>query len=147
MTMIDARSIALALQPVVTMIFFLVVLCVMGAMAQGDNMDQDPQGSYSNSFPRYDYDRRQPQPAYQDYQDEGATRKREASSGGSGLGTYNHGYAVQDSDTGNDFNVQENSDGNTISGQYSVLLPDGRVQTVKYSVTPSSGYVAEVSYS
>merc|ERR1711970_1125527 len=136
-------SIALALQPAVTMIFFLVVFCVLGVMAQQDMVDQDPQASYSSNYPRYDYERHQP--AYQDYQDEGVTRKREASSGS--LGTYNHGYAVQDSDTGNDFNQQETSDGNTISGQYSVLLPDGRVQTVKYSVTPSSGYVAEVSYS
>ena len=28
-----------------------------------------------------------------------------------------------------------------ITGQYSVLLPDGRVQTVTYSVSPNSGFV------
>merc|ERR1712038_1755151 len=59
---------------------------------------------------------------------------------------YRYGYAVQD-DIGNDFNQQEQSDGNVITGQYSVLLPDGRVQTVTYSVAPDTGFVAEVTYS
>merc|ERR1711997_356655 len=58
---------------------------------------------------------------------------------------YRFGYAVQD-DIGNDFNQQEQSDGNTITGQYSVLLPDGRIQTVTYSVRPETGFVAEVTY-
>eukprot|EP00090_Calanus_glacialis_P003726 TRINITY_DN12755_c0_g1_i1.p1 TRINITY_DN12755_c0_g1~~TRINITY_DN12755_c0_g1_i1.p1 ORF type:complete len:151 (-),score=39.92 TRINITY_DN12755_c0_g1_i1:148-537(-) len=59
---------------------------------------------------------------------------------------YRYGYAVQD-DVGNDFNQQEQSDGQVITGQYSVLLPDGRVQTVTYSVAPNTGFVAEVTYS
>ena len=50
------------------------------------------------------------------------------------------GYAVQD-DLGNDFNQQETSDGGVVTGQYSVVLPDGRIQTVKYSVAPDTGYV------
>jgi len=58
---------------------------------------------------------------------------------------YRFGYAVQD-DEGNDFNHQEQSDGLEITGQYSVLLPDGRIQTVSYSVRPETGFVAEVSY-
>ena len=28
-----------------------------------------------------------------------------------------------------------------VTGQYSVVLPDGRIQTVKYSVAPDTGYV------
>merc|ERR1712025_1031424 len=61
-------------------------------------------------------------------------------------GPYRYGYAVQD-DIGNDFNKQETSDGGTVQGQYSVLLPDGRIQTVTYSVAPNTGFVAEVTYS
>jgi len=59
---------------------------------------------------------------------------------------YRYGYAVQD-DIGNDFNQQEQSDGAQITGQYSVVLPDCRIQTVTYSVRPETGFVAEVSYS
>ena len=51
-----------------------------------------------------------------------------------------YGYAVQD-DIGNDFNKQETSDGGVVTGQYSVLLPDGRIQTVTYSVAPNTGFV------
>ena len=53
---------------------------------------------------------------------------------------YRYGYAVQD-DIGNDFNQQEQSDGDQVTGQYSVLLPDGRIQTVTYSVRPETGFV------
>ena len=53
---------------------------------------------------------------------------------------YRYGYAVQD-DIGNDFNQQEQSDGAQVTGQYSVLLPDGRIQTVTYSVRPETGFV------
>ena len=43
----------------------------------------------------------------------------------------------------NDFNKQESSDGDQdqVIGQYSVLLPDGRVLTVSYTVAPDTGYV------
>ncbi len=33
-----------------------------------------------------------------------------------------------------------------IPGEYYVLLPDGRVQTVRYSVDPYSGFQARVVY-
>jgi len=61
------------------------------------------------------------------------------------LAPYRFGYAVKD-DEGNDYNQQEQSDGTKITGQYSVLLPDGRIQTVTYSVAPDTGFVADVTY-
>ena len=33
-----------------------------------------------------------------------------------------------------------------ITGQYSVALPDGRIQTVTYSVRPETGYVVSASW-
>ena len=57
---------------------------------------------------------------------------------------YRYGYAVQD-DIGNDFNQQEQSDGAQITGQYSVVLPDCRIQTVTYSVRPETGFVVSTA--
>lgn len=51
-----------------------------------------------------------------------------------------YGYVVKE-DRCIDFSQQETSDGNQVVGQYSVLLPDGRVQTVSYSVAPDTGFV------
>merc|ERR1719481_563079 len=73
---------------------------------------------------------------------EEATRQKRQ---GTPLMPYRYGYAVQD-DIGNDFNQQEESDGFQVTGQYSVVLPDGRIQTVQYSVSPDTGYVTNVAY-
>ena len=43
---------------------------------------------------------------------------------------YNFAYGVKDDYAGTDFGQEENSDGNTVKGSYSVQLPDGRKQTV-----------------
>ena len=61
---------------------------------------------------------------------------------------FRYGYAVTD-DQGLDFNQQETSDGGVVTGSYSVVLPDGRIQTVTYSVAPDTGYVVSstVQYS
>ena len=40
---------------------------------------------------------------------------------------------------------EESSDGTNIRGQYSVRMPDGRLQVVTYSTGPD-GYVANVHY-
>ena len=53
---------------------------------------------------------------------------------------FRYGYAVTD-DQGLDFNQQETSDGGVVTGSYSVVLPDGRIQTVTYSVRPETGFV------
>ena len=41
-------------------------------------------------------------------------------------------YGVHDDYAGTNFAQNENADGSTASGSYSVLLPDGRTQTVTY---------------
>ncbi|XP_066967063.1 cuticle protein 18.6-like [Macrobrachium rosenbergii] len=55
-------------------------------------------------------------------------------------------YAVQDHYNGLDFGHNENSDGTVVSGQYRVLLPDGRTQIVTYTADADNGYQAEVTY-
>ncbi len=61
---------------------------------------------------------------------------------------YNYQYAVQDDYAGVDFNANEGRDGYATNGAYSVLLPDGRTQTVTYTVSDAySGFVADVQYS
>ncbi|XP_045617848.1 cuticle protein 19 [Procambarus clarkii] len=59
---------------------------------------------------------------------------------------YNFDWAVKDDLAENDFAHEESRDGDHTRGSYSVLLPDGRVQTVTYYVNGDSGYVAEVTY-
>jgi len=59
---------------------------------------------------------------------------------------YNYNYAVKDDYTYNDFGASENRDGYLTQGKYVVALPDGRIQTVTYSVDGGAGYVAEVTY-
>ncbi|XP_045101356.1 cuticle protein 7-like isoform X2 [Portunus trituberculatus] len=59
---------------------------------------------------------------------------------------YNFAYGVKDDYAGTDFGQQENSDGNTVKGSYTVQLPDGRKQTVNYAADHYNGFVADVQY-
>ena len=60
---------------------------------------------------------------------------------------YAYNYAVQDGDSGVDLEQTESRNGYATTGQYRVALPDGRIQTVTYSVTDgNSGTIAEVTY-
>ena len=59
---------------------------------------------------------------------------------------YNYNWAVADTEAGLNYGQQENSDGAVVSGEYRVLLPDGRTQVVRYTADHESGYVAEVTY-
>merc|ERR1712071_427306 len=59
---------------------------------------------------------------------------------------YDFAYRVQEDYTYNNYGHQESSDGKVVSGSYDVLLPDGRTQTVTYTVDDYSGYVAKVTY-
>ena len=63
------------------------------------------------------------------------------------ISPYAYEYAVKDNYYGVDFGQNEESDGSVVEGSYRVLLPDGRVQTVKYTADHYNGYVADVSYS
>ncbi|XP_037086671.1 RNA-binding protein FUS-like [Pollicipes pollicipes] len=58
---------------------------------------------------------------------------------------YSFSYDVLDV-RGNDFGAAEESNGEEVQGQYSVVLPDGRLQTVSYSIQGDSGFVADVEY-
>ncbi|XP_050528454.1 annexin A7-like [Daktulosphaira vitifoliae] len=58
---------------------------------------------------------------------------------------FNFAYEVKDAPTYTDFKHQANSDGKRVTGEYSVLLPDGRNQRVTY-VADESGYNAQITY-
>merc|ERR1712127_838948 len=60
---------------------------------------------------------------------------------------YTYTYGVADDYSKSNFNAAETSDANgVVAGSYSVSLPDGRIQTVKYTADHVNGYVAEVTY-
>merc|ERR1712025_294392 len=59
---------------------------------------------------------------------------------------YSYQYGVKDEYSGANFGASESSDTKVVSGTYTVVLPDGRVQTVKYTADDYAGYVADVSY-
>ncbi|XP_071551225.1 pro-resilin-like [Panulirus ornatus] len=59
---------------------------------------------------------------------------------------YDFNWAVKDDYSGNDFGQQESRDGYDTQGSYYVLLPDGRLQKVGYTVIGDAGYVADVTY-
>ncbi|KAK4292908.1 hypothetical protein Pmani_034354 [Petrolisthes manimaculis] len=44
---------------------------------------------------------------------------------------YNFAYGVKDDYAGTDFGHNEDSDGQAVKGSYNVVLPDGRIQTVR----------------
>merc|ERR1712002_533582 len=56
-------------------------------------------------------------------------------------------YGVADDYSKAAFNAAETADGSgAVTGSYSVALPDGRTQHVKYTADHYNGYVADVSY-
>merc|ERR1712066_995768 len=60
---------------------------------------------------------------------------------------YSYTYAVADDYSGAAFQQAENNDGaGVVDGEYSVNLPDGRIQHVKYHANDYDGYVADVTY-
>merc|ERR1712048_88268 len=60
---------------------------------------------------------------------------------------YTFTYAVADDYSKANFDAEETSDGaSNVQGGYSVALPDGRIQHVKYVSNGYDGYVADVTY-
>ena len=59
---------------------------------------------------------------------------------------YTWEYAVKDDYSNNDFGAKESRDGYLTNGKYYVALPDGRLQTVTYTVDGGNGYVPVVEY-
>merc|ERR1712029_33234 len=60
---------------------------------------------------------------------------------------YSYQYGVADDYSKANFQHTEAQDGNgNVSGQYVIALPDGRIQTTKYTADHVNGYIAEVSY-
>merc|ERR1712021_192847 len=61
---------------------------------------------------------------------------------------YHYAYEVQDDYSHVNYGQEEGRNGIATNGQYHVLLPDGRTQTVTYNVGDAyTGYVADVTYS
>ena len=61
---------------------------------------------------------------------------------------YQYAYEVKDDYASLNFGQEEAREGYATNGQYQVLLPDGRTQTVTYNVGDAyTGYVADVHYS
>lgn len=61
---------------------------------------------------------------------------------------YQYAYEVVDNYANVNYGQEEGRNGYATNGQYHVLLPDGRVQTVTYAVGDAySGYIANVEYS
>merc|ERR1712227_777837 len=60
---------------------------------------------------------------------------------------YTYTYAVADDYSKASINAEEQADGaSNVAGSFSVALPDGRIQHVKYSSNGYDGYVADVTY-
>ncbi|KAG5673715.1 hypothetical protein PVAND_003736 [Polypedilum vanderplanki] len=58
---------------------------------------------------------------------------------------YDFGYHVTDYKSGNNFGHTQSKKQNVINGQYSILMPDGRIQVTKY-IADDSGFHADISY-
>merc|ERR1712003_137496 len=59
---------------------------------------------------------------------------------------YTYEYAVNDDYSKSAFDANESRQEYLTTGKYSVALPDGRIQTVTYTVDGGAGYVADVTY-
>nr|XP_040581041.1 cuticle protein 19.8-like [Lepeophtheirus salmonis] len=59
---------------------------------------------------------------------------------------YAYSYAVLDEETSLDIAADELAENGAVSGSYKVVLPDGRIKTVTYTVEGDSRFVADVLF-
>ncbi|CAG7815376.1 unnamed protein product [Allacma fusca] len=59
---------------------------------------------------------------------------------------YDFVHGVKDEKSGNDYSHKAASDGAVTRGEYRVVLPDGRLQIVRYQADKEHGYQADISY-
>ena len=96
-----------------------------------------PKPSYNSPKPAYNT----PKPSY------GTPKPAYGHDDASEDGNYDFSYNVVDPKEGLDFGASEvKDDAGRTFGEYHVALPDGRRQTVTYSVVGDSGFVADVNY-
>nr|XP_040581362.1 cuticle protein 19.8-like [Lepeophtheirus salmonis] len=62
------------------------------------------------------------------------------------LANYAYSYAVLDDESGVDIAADELAENGAVAGSYKVVLPDGRIKTVTYTVEGDSGFVADVQF-
>jgi hypothetical protein len=60
--------------------------------------------------------------------------------------SYAYNWAVKDDYSKNDYGQQEERNGDVTTGSYRVALPDGRIQTVTYSVSAYGGYQGQSQF-
>ncbi|KAK5646878.1 hypothetical protein RI129_005342 [Pyrocoelia pectoralis] len=59
---------------------------------------------------------------------------------------YSYSYGVEDPKTGNSHSRHEARNGNSVSGEYTVLEADGSVRIVRYTADPETGFHASVNF-
>eukprot|EP00091_Calanus_sinicus_P011855 TRINITY_DN2674_c0_g1_i7.p1 TRINITY_DN2674_c0_g1~~TRINITY_DN2674_c0_g1_i7.p1 ORF type:complete len:132 (-),score=39.89 TRINITY_DN2674_c0_g1_i7:66-461(-) len=60
---------------------------------------------------------------------------------------YTYQYGVADDYSKANFQKAESQDeGGNVQGEYTIALPDGRIQHTKYTADPLNGYIADVTY-
>jgi len=60
---------------------------------------------------------------------------------------YRYEYGVEDEYSGSSYRASQAGDEEgAVEGEYTVLLPDGRTQHVRYHADHALGYTAEVTY-
>ena len=60
---------------------------------------------------------------------------------------YTYQYGVADDYSKANFQKAESQDGSgNVQGEYTIALPDGRIQHTKYTADPVNGYIADVTY-